>query len=597
MRIRAQLAWLMVAIVAPIVVLAAASTYALYETQREVHSQRYLERVRALRLALDSELRGAERMLQVFSARSALAAAQPPAAAMLDEALPRLLGQQPMWGAIAVVEIDGRSVASATRPGWNVALPLDEATRTRVVETRQPAVSNLIAVADGGPYVVFVAVPVLAGGRVTRVVAAAIDHRQWLAFLRSYPIAPDATLTLNDAQGVIIARTLNPERWAGQRSRADYWERVVNGPHEAAFMNQGLEGQQFYSAYSRLEAAPWTLGTGVPASTVEAALRRQTTVIAGGVLLAALLAAGGAWVLGRRITGALTRLADLSTQGEPGAGPPLAIDEAETARQRLHETLQAQQRARREAEVARAQAEAANRGKDEFVAVLAHELRNPLSAISTSVAVLEAAGGATPMQRRAQDALKRQVHQMSRLVEDLLDAARMRSGKLGLRLEDIDLAGVVPSVLQAFHDAGRTVHLDVQVQLEPAVVRGDPVRLEQIVANLIDNAAKFTSQGRLTVRLRCEDGQAVLRVQDDGVGITAALLPHLFDPYTQGEPEPEGDAGAVDTQARRAGLGLGLHVVKRLVELHGGRIEAHSEGDGRGACFTVRLPLSPDMPA
>lgn len=583
MGIRVQIAGLMVAVVAPLLVLATSSSYALFSAQRELHSQRHLERVRALRLALDTELRATERMLLAFADLEVLSGAALPAPDVLHDAVQRLLTRHPTWSSLAVVEPDGRVSAALHRHGSGLPA-LDDSTRERLLATREPAVSDLVASTDGAAHLVFVAVPVLAAGTVLRAVAAGIDHPQWLAFLQRFPVAEDATLTLSDSRGLIIARTLNNERWVGSPSRADFRQRVAAGPREDAFVTPGLEGQTFYTAYSRLEATPWTLATGVPEARVEAALQRQTALLAGGAALAVMLAAAGAWLLGRRITGALTRLAEVSRGGDTGEGEPLVIEEAETARLQLRDTLRSQTRARAEAEVARAQAEAANRGKDEFVAMVAHELRNPLSTMGTAVALLEATDGATPAQRQAQQVLKRQVHQMSRLIEDLLDAARADRGKLVLQLEDVDLAAVVPSVLEAFSDAGRTRHLQVSLALEPAVVRADPVRLEQIVANLIDNAAKFTGRsGRVEVRLRCLEGQALLSVQDDGVGVSPELLPHLFDPYTQADP-----GGC----ARRAGLGLGLHVVQRLVAAHGGSIEAHSAGVGQGSCFTVRLPLA-----
>jgi CheY-like chemotaxis protein/two-component sensor histidine kinase len=222
--------------------------------------------------------------------------------------------------------------------------------------------------------------------------------------------------------------------------------------------------------------------------------------------------------------------------------------------------------------------------------MLAHELRNPLSAIAASVALLEAKNATPQTDQRAQEVLKRQVRQMSMLVNDLLDAARASSGKLTLREADVDLAQVVGSVVQAFKNSGRTRHLSVSSSLQPVRVRGDAMRLEQVVANLVDNAAKFTPQGgQVHITLAATQDRATLTVTDSGAGIPPELLRDLFDPFTQAQ------AGL---DRARGGLGLGLHVVKGLVELHGGSVEARSEGAGRGASFIVRLPAlaaaSPD---
>jgi CheY-like chemotaxis protein len=198
------------------------------------------------------------------------------------------------------------------------------------------------------------------------------------------------------------------------------------------------------------------------------------------------------------------------------------------------------------------------------------------------VALLESKNATPQTNQHAQEVLKRQVRQMSMLVNDLLDAARASSGKLTLREADVDLAQVAGGVVQAFKNSGRTRHLAVSTSLQPVRVRGDAMRLEQVVANLLDNAAKFTPQGgQVHVTLAVSDGQAVLKVKDSGAGIEPALLRNLFDPFTQAE------AGL---DRARGGLGLGLHVVKGLVELHRGSVEARSEGAGKGASFIVRLP-------
>ena len=583
MKIRPQLAWMMAAIIAPLALVAALSSYALYQTQREVHSQRYVERVRALRLALDSELAGNIRLLRAFASRQPTgSAASGPADA--GTALASLLAQNPMWATVTIAGADGHIVDQARRPGAEAAPPLDEETRLTVLSSRQAAVSGLVPARQAGGYYTFVAVPELAGDRVAGIAAIAIDQRDWLGFLKRYEIAEGATLTLNDQHGTVIARTLNNEQWVGKKSRREYLDQIA-ARQEGAMRNEGLEGQAFYSAFSRLSVAPWTLGTGVPADTVEAALRRQTLMMVGGLALAGLVAAGVAMVLGGRVIRSLQSLAEVASlkPGLPvGDEQPLPIAEAEAVRRQLRESLVNEGRARSDAEQAREQAERASRGKDEFLAMLAHELRNPLSAISASVALLEAKNATPQTDQHAKDVLKRQVRQMSMLVNDLLDAARASSGKLTLREAEVDLAQVVGSVVQAFKNSGRTRHLAVSTSLQPVRVRGDAMRLEQVVANLLDNAAKFTPPGgQVQVTLAAAQGQATLTVTDTGAGIAPTLLRDLFDPFTQAE------AGL---DRARGGLGLGLHVVKGLVELHGGSVEARSEGAGKGSRFIVRLP-------
>lgn len=587
MRIRVQLAWMMVAVVAPLALVAGLSVALLLQTQRQVHTERHLERVRALRLALDTELEATIRLLRTLTEPTTTGeAARLAGETELDNRLGRVLAQHPRWSSLAVVTATGERVAQQQRAGTGPAPTLDEATRLLVLGGRLPAVSGLVPAGDGVHFYTFVAVPEVVGDQVARLVVVGIEQRDWLGFLRSYPIADDATLTLVDTNGLVIARTLNNERWVG-RSASPQLRQEAARSREGSFMGLGLEGQQFHSAFSRLSVAPWTLATGVPSESLRADLRDQTLLMVGGLLLAAGVAAGGAAFMGRRIVRALDALAEVSrvTVADPGgpAQKPLPIDEAETVRRKLLDALADLLNARTEAELAREQAVRANKGKDEFLAMLAHELRNPLSAMSASVALLEARNATPQTNQHAQEVLKRQVRQMSMLVNDLLDAARASSGKLSLREADVELSQLVGSVVQAFRNAGRTRHLAVHTSLQPVMVRGDAMRLEQIVANLLDNAAKFTpAGGDVHMVLARTDSQAVLTVADTGAGIDPPLLRTLFDPFTQAE---------TGLDRARGGLGLGLHVVRGLVELHGGTIEASSPGVGRGAKFTVRLPV------
>jgi signal transduction histidine kinase/DNA-binding response OmpR family regulator len=230
----------------------------------------------------------------------------------------------------------------------------------------------------------------------------------------------------------------------------------------------------------------------------------------------------------------------------------------------------------------------ADRRKDQFLAMLAHELRNPLAPVSNAVRLLQDYGADHRVRERALAAAGRQVRHMARLVDDLLDVSRIRSGKVRLREELVDLARVVHDAAQGVEDliASRRHVLTVNVPEAPLLVRGDAIRLTQIVGNLLTNAAKYTDPGgHLRVDLRREGDEAVLAVQDDGIGIPPELLGDIFELFVQAEQ-------GVDRS--RGGLGIGLSLVKNLVDLHGGQVRATSDGPGRGSTFTVRLPLVED---
>jgi PAS domain S-box-containing protein len=234
----------------------------------------------------------------------------------------------------------------------------------------------------------------------------------------------------------------------------------------------------------------------------------------------------------------------------------------------------------------------ADRRKNQFLAVLSHELRNPLAPIKYSLEILQHAPAGGPQARRAEQVIDRQVTQLARLVDDLLDATRIARDKVELRRERLELNELVRKTVedhQSLFDE-RGVRLEQRLSEGPVGVVGDRDRLSQVLGNLMQNAAKFTPPGgraRVSVSADAKDGRAVIRVTDDGVGIPEELLPHLFEPFSQADRTMERSQG---------GLGLGLALAKGLVELHGGEVRADSAGEGKGAEFTVLLPLAPGAP-
>jgi signal transduction histidine kinase len=590
MRIRTHLGILVAAVLAPVVLLAGFSIQRLWVSQREVYQQRFLERVSALRLALDTEFSGMTRMLQTVSEAPDLAVDEPPA--LLSDHLRRVLAHHAMWSTMGLVADDGTRLARLDVEPLPEDAVLDADTRLRAVDSASGAVSNLVNTASGNHHLTFVAVRLVRTDRSVAILYAGIDQARWLTFLQRYPISEEATLTLVDRNGRIIARTLNNDRWAGEPAAPDFWA-FASTRREGALINSGLEGQRFYSAFSHSAVSGWLLGTGIPSGQVEAALRSRTTTLLVSIAIAGALAALSAIVIGRRISGALTSLAASAraTTGTtaPASTAPLEIDEAERVRQALEEAaaeLHARERSlgealRREA-VAREDAERASRGKDEFLAMLGHELRNPLSAMSTASMLLGAAGDNAELGERARLVLQRQIRHLTAVVDDLLDVSRLTSGKVVLNRQTLDLSVVAEHVVSSFRDSGRCGHLTVETHYAPAPVYADETRLEQVIANLLDNACKYTPRGgTITVAVAAAGEQVRLGVTDTGSGIPPDLLPRIFDMFAQGERTLDRAQG---------GLGLGLTVVRRLVELHGGTIRAESDGPDRGSTFIVELP-------
>jgi len=238
-----------------------------------------------------------------------------------------------------------------------------------------------------------------------------------------------------------------------------------------------------------------------------------------------------------------------------------------------------------EHEAARAAAEAENRAKDEFLAMLAHELRNPLMAIRIAMQTIRGEAERDPAVQRETDVVERQVKQLARLLDDLLDVSRLTRGKIELRKETVTLQAIVAEALattRGFIDARRH-GVSVSLPKEPLWFEADPTRITQVVGNLLNNAAKYTPWGgEISVTGYGERGEVVLRVRDTGIGIAPEMLPRVFDLFAQADRSLAGSEG---------GLGVGLTLAHTLVELHGGKTIVQSEGPGLGSEFVVRLPV------
>jgi signal transduction histidine kinase len=228
---------------------------------------------------------------------------------------------------------------------------------------------------------------------------------------------------------------------------------------------------------------------------------------------------------------------------------------------------------------------AADRAKDEFIAIISHELRTPMTSILGWTRMLALGGLDEQTTREALDALERSTLAQAKLIEDLLDESRIASGKLRLELRGLDLRTVLSNAISQARPAAEAKQISIAVDCgdDRYDVFADPARLQQAIGNLLGNAIKFTGEGgALTVRLRREGVEGVIDIGDSGQGIPPALLPHIFERFRQGDGS---------TAERQSGLGLGLSITRHIVEMHGGSVIASSGGEGKGATFTVRLPL------
>jgi CheY-like chemotaxis protein len=262
------------------------------------------------------------------------------------------------------------------------------------------------------------------------------------------------------------------------------------------------------------------------------------------------------------------------------------------ALRRAREEIQAARRAekervrREEAEARREEAQRDARAKDEFLATLAHELRNPLAPIVSSVAILGMERAAPGVAAQARAIIERQTRHLVRLVDDLLDLSRVTRGKVELRRERVEVSALVEQALEICRGPIEAAGHALNQKLPPApiFVHGDPVRLVQVLSNVLTNAERYTTPGgRITLDVRKEGRDVSISIEDSGIGIAPEMLDRVFDPFVRADNSLE---------RARGGLGIGLTLARQLVELHGGTIEAASEGPGHGSRFTIRLPLA-----
>jgi signal transduction histidine kinase/CheY-like chemotaxis protein len=349
--------------------------------------------------------------------------------------------------------------------------------------------------------------------------------------------------------------------------------------------------------FAQAPLSGWTAAVFAPLAVVDGPVRRSTTLLALAGLASLVLSGAAAFLLSRHFARAVGSAADAAQALAAGGAVEVSArgirevarlgDALASSARLLEARREAGDRHLAEAAAARQAAEDSSRAKDEFLAMLGHELRNPLSPILTALHLLRQRGSGWG---REHEIIARQVGHLVRLVDDLLDVSRLTRAKIRLRRERLELAAVVARAVEMasplLEERKHRLAVDVPAGL---ALDADPVRLAQVVANLLTNAARYTPEGgHVAVTARREEDRILLEVADDGRGIASNLLPRVFDLFVQGPRGPDRAEG---------GLGIGLALVKSLVALHGGTVEASSAGPARGSTFRVILPAAPPAPA
>ena len=472
-------------------------------------------------------------------------------------------------------------------------LPPGSQNMTRqVFETNQAAYSNLYYGVFSKQPVLALSVPVVRDGRVAYALVLSFPPERIDRLIRASVNAPGLRALVIDRRSVVVAGNA-----ASAHTMGDTIDPlpIPAGSLAGTFERTSRDGTRIHGAYATSAVNGFTVRVALPTADMQSTwvgLGVGWLLLAVGVLLGSIFFVAG---LGRRIAMPLRQLGNAARNGRVPDAQPTGIAEIDLLARALRTGAQAEEKRREELiiSVQRQQAELdlrrADRQKDEFLATLAHELRNPLAPIRTAVELIRQRQPTDAVVLRARDVIERQVSHLALLVDDLLEVSRINTGTIQLRLELLDLCAVVASVAESagptLRAAGRTLVPDLGSALDrvPVMVNGDETRLSQCVLNLLNNAVKFTQPGGcITVRVLTQGHQAVVEVSDNGIGIAADNLDRIFELFVQANPS--GSDG-------HTGLGIGLALTRKLVVLHGGTVNATSAGTGHGSCFRIELPL------
>jgi signal transduction histidine kinase/ActR/RegA family two-component response regulator len=547
---------------------------------------------RAVAAALQAEVESVSQILQVLSGAEALVDGRLPD----FETRMRGVAEARGWRTATLASPAGELLFSTSGFSAPNPRPIDPSSLQAAIERRAVVVGKL-AEGNGKRGPAFpVRLPVIRDGEVRHVLSAVLPAEHVLELVRRQNLPANHVVAIFDPAGARVARSVeHSERRASPTLQA----LIERNPREGVGLTRTLEGRDVHTAVHRVPGMDWVVAIGIPASEVRRTLVASLAAGLLGLVASLGVSAWLAWILSgkvRRPIAHLTAAAAALGRGERVAHQPLEIEELDLVGRALVDASRERDRATRERLAAEAErerllaratealksAQDAARTKDEFLAVLGHELRNPLAPISSAMHLMAMKGDdATRPERRI---VERQLAHMKRLVDDLLDVSRITGRKLEIRRAPMRVGPWVEQAVDGLRGVvgRRRLAVDLPPDAAQSWVEGDAVRLAQVLGNLLGNAIKFTGEdATISVQARREGEQVAVTVADDGMGMQDEDLRRVFDLFYQ----------APQSQHRpSAGLGLGLPIVRSLVEMHGGTVEAHSDGPGQGSRFTVRLP-------
>ncbi|HTH44842.1 MAG TPA: ATP-binding protein, partial [Oxalicibacterium sp.] len=492
-----------------------------------------------------------------------------------------------------VLDKSGRQRLNTFVPyGTPLAPSMPDRDMSALLASSTPKISNVALGRLSHRHLVSAYLPVTARSGTRYVVAQvmfASHFQQLLPALRDHDSGVHSVF---DRNGKLIASNAGSEGEPGTPANLELQRAMMS--ETEGMIRTTAEGQERYTLYARSALSGWTFTLNLPVSNVEAVPRKAMALMALELLCVVLLTTIAAAFFARRLTRSIQCAFDSATALRQGVLPAphnSGIREFEQLQSALYEAglvlkkVEAERAdlLKRERE-ARSNAETKNATKDQFLAMLGHELRNPLAPISSAAQLLALGGVDEARIKHATSIIVRQVKHMTYLVDDLLDVSRVTRGLIKLDRDVLDMKHILADALEQVRPSITNMHHHFTTAMpdEDVFVMGDHKRLVQIFTNLLGNAAKYTPQGgHIALTVQLQNADVVITVKDDGIGMTPELLGRAFELFAQAERTSERSQG---------GLGLGLALVRSLVVAHGGKVSAHSNGPGKGSVFTVSLP-------
>lgn len=595
-KLRSRLALMALLALVPLLIFSTLAAKRLSDGMRENALRAVQESASATALIVDRELKGALSAVTVLSKSRMLLEGQ---WGDFYDQVKAVIHADGGW--VILYAPDGTQVFN-TRLPYGAPLPIRPSPQElpEIISSNKPRISGLVWGKTLKKNIVFVDIPIRATDGRDYVLSQAFFSDHFQVAFKDSNVPQNWVVSIFDQDGVTIGRNVDAEKFVGTTASPNTLKAIQS--KSGTIIKHVMPGNiEVYDVVAHSKLSGWTITVGVPAAEIDHQVLEAGYISTGGLLLAILAALVCAGAVGRKLASSIELAAAASemvgkNEELPAMEPTgiLEIDNlqhaivdaaaklksAETRRASVEaknaELLESEQAARNLAEIE-------NKRKDEFLAMLGHELRNPLSAITSASSLLRIKAAHDEAILRSANIIQRQSDHLRNILDDLLDLSRVIYGKVQLKMQPIDLGLLITNSVNTMLDTEKFSKHVFSFSSDSLMVNADATRMMQVFSNLVENALKYTDEGgEIRVAVSRENDMALVSVVDTGVGIDSDLLPFIFDVFVQGD----------NTLARtKGGMGVGLSLVRKLVALHGGTVDVHCEGIGKGCSFYVRLPL------